>query len=115
MIILYGKDENKLVSKYNTTIKETNVEYGISNAIDTEPTEYSLIVPKVRMKLFNRNKNYFLWSRTKVLLSDGSYHYLNTTLLKQYFDYEIYLFDKIKCKLMKYKKLYKGVLHGKDK
>lgn len=59
MIILYGKDENKLVSKYNTTIKETNVEYGISNAIDTEPTEYSLIVPKVRMKLFNRNKNYF--------------------------------------------------------
>ena len=47
MIILYGNDENKLVSKYNTTIKETNVEYGISNAIDTEPTEYSLIVPKV--------------------------------------------------------------------
>lgn len=46
-------------SKYNTTIKEIKLEYGISNAIDTEPTEYSAIVPKVRMKLFNRNKNYF--------------------------------------------------------
>lgn len=49
-----------MVSKYNTIIKETKLEYGISNTIDTEPTEYSLIVPKVRMKLFNRNKNYFL-------------------------------------------------------
>lgn len=115
MIILYGKDENKLVSKYNTTIKETNVEYGISNAIDTEPTEYSAIVPKVRMKLFNRNKNYFLWSRTKVLFSDGSYHYFDTTLLKKYLDCEIYLFDKIKFKLMKYKNYTKEFLYEKDR
>ena len=102
-------------SKYNTTIKEIKLEYGISNAIDTEPTEYSAIVPKVRMKLYNRNKNYFLWSRTKVLFSDGSYHYFDTTLLKKYLDCEIYLFDKIKCKLMKYKNYVKEFLYGKDK